>query len=112
MSIGSVAISGEINEGWGRQTWGYGVWGAGGIDVALTGTSIQSLIGDEGVEGDVDVTAPTLTITSALGTAFGGANIEVAVTGQSITTSMSDVNAALWTEINANVSMVWTEIAA
>jgi len=110
--IGSVTVSAEVNEGWGRQTWGYGVWGAGGIDVALTGQAMTLALGNESAQIDVAVTAATQSLTVSLGTAVGGASADVSVTGQSTTTYLGSVNAHLWTEINPDVSMVWTEIAA
>ena len=110
--IGSVAVSAEVNEGWGRQTWGYGVWGAGGIDVALTGQAMALALGNESAQIDVAVTAATQSLTVSLGTEVAGSSVDVPVTGQFMTTYLGSVNAHLWTEINPDVSMVWTEIAA
>jgi hypothetical protein len=111
-TLGSATVTTEVNAGWGRQTWGYGVWGAGGIDVALTGQAMALALGDESTQIDVAVTAATQSLTVSLGTAVAGASADVPVTGQFTTTYLGSVNAHLWTEINPDVSMVWTEIAA
>lgn len=51
-------------------------------------------------------------MTMGLGDELAGISIEAPVTGQVMSTSTGTLAAHIWTEINPNVSMVWTEIAA
>ena len=69
-------------------------------------------LGNESTQIDVAVTAATQSLTVSLGTEVAGASVEVSLTGQVMTTSTGLLTATLWTEINPDVSMVWTEIAA
>jgi len=42
-TLGSISITAEVNEGWGRLTWGENAWGVGG-DVILQGQQLTSSI--------------------------------------------------------------------
>jgi len=111
-NLGTVTISAEINTGWGRQTWGYGSWGDSGHAVALTGQVITTAVGNESSITDVTVIAATNNIGTTLADVIPGINSDPIVTGIAMSVSAGTLNTSIWTEINPNVSMVWTEIAA
>ena len=62
--------------------------------------------------GDVTVIPTGVSLTTYTGTVFGGAEIDVIPTGVTMSISTGTLHPAIWTEIDPNVSMVWTEIAA
>lgn len=111
-SLGSATVTTEVNVGWGRQTWGYGQWGDAGIAVAITGQAMSLVLGNESTTIDVAVTATGFSLTTSMGTAVAGASAEAPITGQVMTAYTGTVYPLLWTEIDPDVSMVWTEIAA
>ena len=111
-SLGSATVTTEVNVGWGRQTWGYGQWGDAGIVVGLTGQAMTLALGNESSKIDVSVTAVTQSLLTSTGTLVAGASAEAPLTGQVLTTYTGTLYTSIWTEIDPDVSMVWTEIAA
>ena len=99
---------------------------------AVTGQVITTYLGNEATAIDVTVIPTGTSLTASLGTTTqnfiyaltgvsatlnvgtvtAGASAEAPVTGQVITASLGTLYGQGWTEINPNVSMVWTEIAA
>ena len=100
-SLNNVGISGEINSGWGRLTFGENAWGIQG-DVLITGIGLSTGIGTGSVTIDVQpgLTGEQLNLNTGTITAFGIA--QVPVTGQGLTVSEGNVDAAPDAEITGS----------
>ena len=99
------------NQGWGRLTWGEGGWG-GGMVFAVTGVSATLALGNESTlsNAKVNATGQSLSVTGA--TIVAGSSVDPVITGLNLTAATGTFTTSIWTEINPNVSMVWTELAA
>ena len=100
-SLNNVGISGEINSGWGRLTFGENAWGIQG-DVLITGIGLSTGIGTGSVTIDVQpgLTGEQLNLNTGTITAFGVA--QVPVTGQGLTVSEGNVDAAPDAEVTGS----------
>ena len=110
--VASVTADAEVNTGWGRLTWGEGGWG-GGLITSVTGVSATLALGNESTLSNAKVTLTGLALSEIVAAVVvAGSSVDPAVTGVSLTTATGTFTASIWTEINPNVSMVWTELAA
>jgi len=109
--VASATVDTEVNVGWGRLTWGEGGWG-GGMVFAVTGVSATLALGNESTlsNAKVNATGQSLSVTAA--TIVAGSSVDPVITGLNLTAATGTFTTSIWTEINPNVSMVWTELAA
>ena len=122
-TLGSISITAEVNEGWGRLTWGENAWGVGG-DVILQGqqltSSINSVTPQAGASAQptgisasfslpgtvtFDIGATVLLSTNLATTTTGSPNIlgdaNLSVTGSSATTDIGSVT------VDARIETGW-----
>ena len=122
-TLGSISITAEVNEGWGRLTWGENGWGVLG-DVLVTGQQLTSTTGSVTTQAgasaqptgisasfslpgtvtfdigaDVIPTGISATATAGTPTLLGDANLSV--TGSSATTDIGSVT------VDARIETGW-----
>jgi hypothetical protein len=124
------------NLAWGAQTWGFSttsvidvissteptgqsmslalnsVFVDGSIIQNVTGITISTAIGNEEADPNTIVAVTGRSLNTTAGVVFAGGTTVVIPTGDSMSTSTGTLSATIWTEIDPNVSMVWTELAA
>jgi hypothetical protein len=122
-TLGSISITAEVNEGWGRLTWGENAWGVGG-DVILQGQQLTSSLNSvtpqagasaqpTGISASFSLpgtvtfdigalvlpTGTSATTTAGSPTLLGDANLSV--TGSSATTDIGSVT------VDAKIETGW-----
>jgi hypothetical protein len=139
IQVTGFGLTSKVNQkevAWGAQTWGFSttsvidvissaeptgqsmslalnsVFVDGSIIQNVTGITISTAIGNEEADPNTIVAVTGRSLNTTAGVVFAGGTTVVIPTGDSMSTSTGTLSATIWTEIDPNVSMVWTELAA
>ena len=124
------------NLAWGAQTWGFSttsvidvissteptgqsmsltlnsVFIDGSIIQPVSGIALSTALGNEDADPNTIVAVTGRSLNTTAGVVFAGGTTVIIPTGASMSTTTGTLSATIWTEIDPNVSMVWTELAA
>lgn len=110
LSLASVAVTAQIQIGWGGLSWGTGEWGdLANPDVLVTGVSLTPSLGTETITADANVPVTGIAGTVTLQGAVGGTSVDPAITGATMAVSAGSAFAGelVTVQVTSPVSDEW-----
>ena len=91
-AVQSVTVTAEVNIGWGGLAWGVGEWGdLANPDILVSGNQINATAETPTIEGDANVDVTGSEVDTVLGNEVAGTSVLVVPNSNEITSSVNDV---------------------